>query len=107
MSDYLIVIAAENARGLSPAEEEHCIKEYGKWAEELGEKHIVARRLSLDSGHLIPSKKILTTDGPFAEAKELIAGFVLVQADTQQEANEIASSCPLNEYFHLFVKATN
>lgn len=106
MSDYLIVIAAENARGLSPAEEEYCIKEYGKWAEKLGEKHIVAKRLSLDSGQLIPSKKILTTDGPFAEAKELIAG-VLVQASTQQKANEIASSYPLNEYFHLFVKATN
>ncbi|WP_370090466.1 YciI family protein [Ekhidna sp.] len=107
MSEYLIVIAAENERGLSPAEEKHCIAAYGKWAEKLGQKHIVARRLSLDLGHLFPSKKTLTTDGPFAEAKELIAGFVLIQADSQQEANKIASSCPLNEYFHLFVKATN
>ncbi|MEQ8904588.1 YciI family protein [Ekhidna sp.] len=107
MSEYLIVIAAESKRGLSASEEQHCITEYGKWAEALIEKHIVARRLSLESGELIPSKNAVTTDGPFVEAKELIAGFVLIEAESQTEAAKIASSCPLNEYFHLFVKAVN
>lgn len=107
MSEYLIVIAAENERGLTASEEQHCITEYGKWAEALAEKHIVARRLSLKSGELIPSKNGVTTDGPFVEAKELIAGFVLIEAENQTGASKIASSCPLNEYFHLFVKAVN
>ncbi|MEQ8629193.1 YciI family protein [Ekhidna sp.] len=107
MSEYLIIIAAENERGLSPSEEQHCITQYGKWAEALAEKHIVARRLSLESGELIRSKNAVTTDGPFIEAKELIAGFVLITAKDMQEAKSIASSCPLNEYFHLFVKEVN
>ncbi|MEO9868879.1 YciI family protein [Ekhidna sp.] len=107
MSEYLIVIAAENERGLSPAEEQHCIKEYGKWAETLGSKHVTARRLSLHKGELIPSKKKLTTDGPFVEAKELIAGFILIEAADNKEATSIASSCPLNEYFQLFVKSVS
>ncbi|SNT25608.1 Uncharacterized conserved protein [Ekhidna lutea] len=105
MSEYLILIAAENERELTTSEEQHCITEYGKWAEALAEKHIVARRLSLESGELIPSKNAVTTDGPFVEAKELIAGFVLITATDLNEAKKIAASCPLNEYFHLYVKA--
>lgn len=107
MSEYLILIAAENERGLSPSEEQKCITEYGAWAEELAEKHIIARRLSLNNGELIKSKRSVTTDGPFVEAKELIAGFVLVNADSTKEATHIAESCPLNQYFHLFIKETN
>jgi hypothetical protein len=33
-------------------------------------------------------------DGPFAEAKEMIGGFFLVDCATQAEAVEIASQCP-------------
>ncbi|MEV8441945.1 YciI family protein [Actinosynnema sp. NPDC051121] len=36
----------------------------------------------------------LTTDGPFAEAKELLAGFYLVEVDTHQRAVEIAARIP-------------
>ncbi|MEP0986957.1 YciI family protein [Ekhidna sp.] len=107
MSEYLILIASPNRDALTSAEEEKCIVQYGKWAEALAEKHIVARRLSLDEGQMIPSKKNVTTDGPFIEAKELIAGFVLIEAKNDKEARSIAASCPLNQYFHLFVKKTN
>lgn len=106
MSEFLIIIAAENEQGLTAAEEQHCIQEYGKWAEKLGEIHQTARRLSLDKGKFLKGKN-LPTDGPFIEAKELIAGFVLITAKDMDEAKTIAASCPLNEYFHLFVKAVN
>lgn len=107
MKEYVILIAAENERGLTATEEQHCIREYGNWTETLGNKHIIARRLSLESGDLLPSKSTITTDGPFVEAKELIAGFVLINAESADEARSIAASCPLNEYFHLYVKEVN
>jgi hypothetical protein len=34
-------------------------------------------------------------DGPFAEAKELIAGFYLIQVRSKEEAIEWASRCPV------------
>ncbi|MGN9913181.1 YciI family protein [Phytohabitans sp. LJ34] len=34
-------------------------------------------------------------DGPFAEAKELIAGFYLIQVRSKEEAIEWASRCPI------------
>jgi hypothetical protein len=40
----------------------------------------------------------MTTDGPFAEAKELLAGFFLVDCDRAERAIEIAARVPEAEY---------
>ena len=37
------------------------------------------------------------TDGPFAESKELVGGFSLIEARDLDEAARIASSCPILE----------
>ena len=37
------------------------------------------------------------TDGPFAEAKEVVAGFWIIQVKSQEEAMEWAKRCPLPE----------
>jgi hypothetical protein len=50
-----------------------------------------ATRIKLSSG------KRVFTDGPFAEAKELIAGFWMIQVKSREEALEWASRCPLAE----------
>ncbi len=38
--------------------------------------------------------RAMTTDGPFAEAKELLAGFYLVEVPTRERAVEIAARIP-------------
>jgi hypothetical protein len=50
-----------------------------------------ATRIKVSSG------KRLFTDGPFTEAKEMIAGFWLIQVKTREEALEWANRCPLSE----------
>jgi hypothetical protein len=35
------------------------------------------------------------TDGPYAEIKEIILGYTVVKTDTQDEAIELAKSCPI------------
>jgi hypothetical protein len=54
--------------------------------------------LLLDTGGLLPSSKgarirvgggkMTVTDGPFAETKELIGGYAIIQANSKQEAIE-------------------
>ena len=44
-----------------------------------------------------PGGKAKVTDGPFAEAKELIGGYWLIQAKSKEEAVEWASRCPCTE----------
>ena len=45
-------------------------------------------------------------DGPFAEAKEMIGGFFLVDCATREEALEIARACPAAEWATVEVRAT-
>ena len=38
--------------------------------------------------------RAVVTDGPFAESKEVVGGFIVVEAATRAEAIEIAKRCP-------------
>ena len=38
--------------------------------------------------------KRLVTDGPFAETKEVVGGFYVIECDSMQEAIEWAAKCP-------------
>ncbi len=102
--EYLVLISAVDQNRLSPSEEEKCMADYAAWAQTLGEKHIIGKRLNISPGKQLKSKQIPLTDGPFAEAKELIVGIIVISAQSIDEAAEIAESCPLREYFELLVK---
>ena len=45
----------------------------------------------------ISGGKRIVTDGPFTEAKEVIAGFWIIQVKSREEAVEWANRCPLPE----------
>ncbi len=44
------------------------------------------------------------TDGPFAEAKEMVGGFFLIDCKTRAEAVTIAQSCPAAEWCTVEVR---
>ncbi len=48
--------------------------------------------------------KTQVLDGPFAEAKEMIGGFFLLNCDTRAEAIAIAAACPAAEWCTLEVR---
>jgi hypothetical protein len=43
-------------------------------------------------------------DGPFAEAKEMVGGFFLLECETKEQAIEIASECPAAEWATVEVR---
>jgi len=44
-------------------------------------------------------------DGPFAEAKEMVGGFFLIDCDSLDEAVDIAGRCPAAEWATVEVRA--
>lgn len=46
----------------------------------------------------------LITDGPFAETKEVLAGFVFIEAADKAEALELASHIPVGRYASIEVR---
>lgn len=54
----------------------------------------------------VRSGKKSVTDGPFAEAKELVAGFYLIEARDLDEATQIAATIPSAPLGTVEVRAT-
>jgi hypothetical protein len=48
--------------------------------------------------------KISQTDGPFAETKEILGGFILIEAKDMDEAVEIAAKIPMAKYGSIEVR---
>ena len=51
-----------------------------------------------NSGKTLRGSAKSLTDGPFAEAKDLVSGFLIVSADSLDAAVELARGCPIFEY---------
>jgi len=51
-------------------------------------------------------EKSMVRDGPFAEAKEMIGGFFLLDCATRAEAVAIAAECPAAEWCDVEVRET-
>lgn len=93
----LVKATADSEAGIMPSEEQFA--EMGKFNEEL-----VKAGVMLAGEGLHPSKnaarvffsgtKRTVVDGPFAEAKELVAGFWLWQVKSMEEAIEWVKRCP-------------
>ncbi len=60
-------------------------------------KFVSGTGLPFDSAKVVTKKdsKSIVTNGPFGEIKETIGGFIVVKADSIDEAVEFAKGCPV------------
>ena len=67
------------------------------WIQELGSNgHLKDPGQPLErTGKVVQGAGKIVTDGPYAEAKDLIGGYSLVQADDLAHAAEISKGCPI------------
>jgi len=80
---------------------------YDRSLEKAG-KLVVAEALQSSSKSTIIRKrsgKVVAVDGPFAETKEQLLGFVMIDADSREEALEIAAGIPIAEWGAIEVRA--
>jgi hypothetical protein len=75
----------------SPEEMQALAAAWGKWMQKFGTSIAGGDGLK-PSGRLV--KAGIVTDGPYVEAKEVIASFSIIQADNLDAAVAIARECP-------------
>jgi hypothetical protein len=52
----------------------------------------------------VRNNKLSTTDGPFAETKEQLGGFILIEAKDLNEAIQVASKIPMAKFGSIEVR---
>ena len=99
MSQFMLFIrnGEESSEHLSPEQIQQAIQRYTAWARKLREqgKLIAAEKLKDNNGLLLSTRNgQIVVDGPFAETKETIGGYFIVEAESVDEAIEISKECP-------------
>jgi hypothetical protein len=98
MSEFLFLYRSPAPQG-SPEQMQKMMQKWTAWMKELGEKgHLKNEGHPLErTGKLVKGKQKTVTDGPFAEAKDAIGGYSIVEARDLAHAVELAKGCPTFE----------
>jgi hypothetical protein len=99
-SEYMLLFrGAHWDKDLSPEEIQKIMGQWNAWFERLTLQGKVKSAHPLErEGKLVSGKGRTIADGPFAESKEAIGGYFLLELDDFNEALEIAKECPTLEY---------
>ncbi|MGI4841789.1 MAG: YciI family protein [Janthinobacterium lividum] len=93
----------------SEPEGRHLYERMLRWGEDLRSRGLLLAAESLASTDqavrvTAAAGKARIVDGPFAEAKEMVGGFFLVNVDTREEAVALAQQCPAAEWATVEVR---
>ena len=100
-ADFLLLVRGEDwDQGLSPEELQRAMTAIMAWFESLRESGCVKGGHPLGREGIRVSGKAgaVVCDGPFAESKEAVGGYLMVQAIDLEAAAAIAKTCPSLNY---------
>jgi hypothetical protein len=81
----------------SPEQMQRTMEKWVAWFKELGSSgHIKNPGHPLEhTGKVVTGKQKIVTDGPYAEAKDVVGGFIVVEATDLLQAVELSKGCPI------------
>jgi hypothetical protein len=93
---FLIHGDREAEAALSADERRAIVGEHIAFASMLRERgvHVLGEALSGEAAVVRPGERPFVTDGPFAETKEVVGGFYVVECGSRDEALEFAARVP-------------
>ena len=100
MSKYMLLIrgGGEAMAAMSPEEKEKNMESWKTWMSGLAENGKLVDGLPLaEEGKRITGREKLVSDGPYAEGKEIVGGYIIVNASDMDAAVELAKGCPIFE----------
>lgn len=100
MSKFMFLIrgGGEAIAAMSPEEKEKHMELWKTWMSALSEKGKLVDGLPLsDEGKRIVGRGKMVSDGPYAEGKEIVGGYIIVNAKDMNEAVELSRGCPIFE----------
>ncbi len=98
MTKYMLIYrspaAAMQEFQPSPEQMQAMMKQWDEWKQAFKDNILeVGDGLKTEGRVLQPDDTV--TDGPFIEAKEILGGFSMIQADSFEEALKVSRACPV------------
>jgi len=98
MSEFTFLYRGRDT-GASPEQMQKTTQKWVAWFRELNDKgHVKYPGHPLEAGGKVVRGRDKTVyDGPYAEAKDVVGGFTLIEARDLTEAVELSKGCPILE----------
>src|SRR5580704_9676126 len=98
MSEFTYLFRGRNTTA-SPEQMQKTMEKWVAWFKELG-----ANGQLKEPGHplehtgkVVMGKQKIVNDGPYAEAKDVVGGYIVIEAKDLSHAVEISKGCPILE----------
>lgn len=100
-SEFVLLFRQENVANsnIAPDQIKIAEKKWENWIGSIAAQGNLANmgnRLAKEGQVLKPAGVI--TDGPFVEGREMLGGFIVIKAESMEEAVTLAHGCPAMEY---------
>ena len=100
MNEYILIFRHENGEAVaSPEQLQEWMKQTMDWIGTIAaqNKFVSGTGLLFDDARVVTNKgsKNIVTNGPFGDIKETIGGFIIVKAESVEEAVEFAKGSPI------------
>jgi hypothetical protein len=100
MDEFMLIFRHQDGKKIaSPEQMQIWMKQTMDWIGSIAaqNKFISGTGLPFDDARVVVTKESnkVVTNGPFGDIKETMGGFVMVKADSVEEAVEFAKGCPV------------
>ena len=100
MDEFVLILRHQDgAKIASPEQMQIWMKQTMDWIGSIAarNKYVGGNGLIFDGARVVRTEqsKPVVTDGPFGEIKETIGGYMIVKAESVEEAVEFARGCPV------------
>ena len=113
MAKFMLIL--QNPPGgwkdLSPEEIQRKVEKYQAWVNRLRStgRHVSGEKLGEEGGKLLSlqGSRLNVVDGPYIEAKEVVAGYFVFRATDYDEALELLRDCPFLQDYRIALRQTD
>ncbi|MFT6865300.1 MAG: hypothetical protein ACJA08_000117 [Cyclobacteriaceae bacterium] len=96
---YLFRGGDDNWANQSPEQMQAHMARWGEWMLKISQTDEPVPGLPLTpEGKVVAKRGAIITDGPYMEGKEIVGGYVLVEANDIDQAVELSKECPIFEF---------
>jgi hypothetical protein len=98
MSEFTYLFRGRDVTA-SPEQMQKTMQKWVAWFKDLGAKgHLKDPGHPLENtGKVVSGKQKAVNDGPYAEAKDVVGGYIVVEASDLDKAVELSKGCPILE----------
>jgi hypothetical protein len=113
MAKFMLILhqTPGSRQEMSPEEMQRKVETYHAWVAQFRSsgRHVSGEKLGEEGGKLLSVQdgRLNVVDGPYIEAKEVVAGYFVFRAADYDEALELLRDCPFLQDYRIALRETD